>query len=51
MHCAPFGESGAVDVESFPALRHATLHWHASDERLRRTVHRNRVKLPAVVKV
>jgi len=34
----PFGQSGAVDVESFPALRHATLHWHASDERLRRAV-------------
>jgi hypothetical protein len=30
-------ETGAVDIDSFPPLRHATLHWHA-DDRVRRTI-------------
>jgi hypothetical protein len=35
----PFvSEAGVVDVESFPALRHATLSWQVGDPRLRRTV-------------
>lgn len=31
-------DRGAVDLESFPGFRHATLHWHTANNRLRRTI-------------
>jgi hypothetical protein len=35
---AVISSSGAVEVDSFAALRHATLHWHVEDQRLRRAL-------------
>ncbi len=33
-----FSGTGAVDVEVFPSQRHATLHWHLHNSRLRRAI-------------
>lgn len=40
-------ERGAVDIESFSSMRHATLHWHTHDYRLRLAVeHDVAIELP-----